>query len=60
MGHVIFQGSAAAIVTPMHNRQRVDYQAFRRILEYQIEGGTDAILVNGTTGESAVLPDTES
>lgn len=55
MNHVIFEGSAAAIVTPMDSRQHVDYQAFRRILDYQIEGGTDAILVNGTTGESATL-----
>ena len=51
----IFKGAGVAIVTPMLEDGRVDYDGFDKILEFQINGGTDAIIVCGTTGESSTL-----
>ncbi|MDR0839183.1 MAG: 4-hydroxy-tetrahydrodipicolinate synthase [Oscillospiraceae bacterium] len=48
----VFTGSSVAIVTPF-NDAGVDYDAFGRIIDEQIAGGTDAITVCGTTGESS-------
>ncbi len=42
-----------AIITPMHEDGSLDYDELGRIIEDQIRGGTDAIIVNGTTGEAA-------
>ncbi|MGC8587414.1 MAG: 4-hydroxy-tetrahydrodipicolinate synthase [Hydrogenobaculum sp.] len=47
-------GSITAIVTPFKNGE-VDYGAFERLIEFQIENGTDGILVCGTSGESPTL-----
>lgn len=51
----IFEGSGVAIVTPMKADGQVDYEAFRKLIEFQIEGSTDAIIVCGTTGEASTL-----
>lgn len=51
----IFKGAAVAIVTPMKENGEVDYECFRKFIEFQIEGGTDAIVVCGTTGEASTL-----
>ena len=50
----IFTGSAVAIVTPFRAGS-IDFNAFDRLVERQIQGGTDAIVVCGTTGEAATL-----
>ena len=50
----IFQGSAVAIVTPFRDGA-IDFTAFTRLIELQIASGTDAIVVCGTTGESATM-----
>ena len=50
----VFTGSAVAIVTPFCG-DGVDLEAFDRLIECQIQGGTDAIVVCGTTGEAATL-----
>lgn len=50
----IFTGAATAVVTPFKNGA-IDYTAFGRILDSQISGGIDAIVVAGTTGEAATL-----
>jgi 4-hydroxy-tetrahydrodipicolinate synthase len=50
----MFRGSIVAIVTPFKNDQ-VDEDAFRELIEFQIENGTSAIVPCGTTGESATL-----
>ncbi len=57
----IFKGSAVAIVTPFHDdaEQSINYDAFADILDYQIENGTDAIVVCGSTGESATMTEEE-
>jgi 4-hydroxy-tetrahydrodipicolinate synthase len=49
------QGSIVAIVTPMHTDGSVDLPTFDRLIEWHIDAGTDAIVVVGTTGESATL-----
>ena len=51
----IFKGAGVAIVTPMLADGRVDYDRFDELLEFQIKGGTDAIIVCGTTGEASTL-----
>ena len=51
----IFEGAGVAIVTPFHKDGRVNYEKFAELLEFQIENGTDAIIVCGTTGEASTL-----
>ena len=55
----IFTGAAVAIVTPMLPDGSVDYKGLADLVEFQIKGGTDAIVICGTTGESATLKDDE-
>lgn len=50
----MFKGSIVAIVTPFTKGQ-VDYEKLRELIEFQIEGGTDAIVPCGTTGEASTL-----
>ena len=50
----IFTGAATAIITPFKNGA-VDYESFGKIIDAQISGGIDAIVVAGTTGEAATL-----
>jgi len=50
----MFKGSIVAIVTPFTNGQ-VDYEKLRELVEFQISGGTDAIVPCGTTGEASTL-----
>lgn len=49
------QGSMTALVTPMTADGAVDYDALARLIEWQIESGTHALVAVGTTGESATL-----
>lgn len=51
----VFTGAGVAIVTPFKDNGEVDYEKFTEMVEYQIENGTDAIIVCGTTGESSTL-----
>lgn len=51
----IFTGAGVAIVTPFHANGEVNYEKFAELIEDQIAGGTDAIIVCGTTGESSTL-----
>lgn len=51
----VFTGAGVAIVTPFKDNGEVDYERFAEMVEYQIENGTDAIIVCGTTGESSTL-----
>lgn len=55
----IFTGAATALVTPMTSDGTVDYESFKRLVEFQINGGIDALVVCGTTGESSTLTDDE-
>ena len=51
----IFKGAGVAICTPFKADGAVDYDKFREQIEYQIDNGTDAIIVCGTTGEASCL-----
>lgn len=51
----IFTGAGVAIVTPMNEDGTVNYDSFRNLVEEQIAGGTDCIIVCGTTGEASTL-----
>ncbi len=55
----MIQGSLVAIVTPMNDDGTVDEAAFRRLVDWHVEQGTDAIVAVGTTGESATLDERE-
>ena len=50
----IFTGAATAIITPFKDG-KIDYISFEKVIEDQIKGGIDAIVVAGTTGEAATL-----
>ena len=54
----IFEGAATALVTPL-TAEGIDYAAFGRLIDWQIESGIDALVVCGTTGESSTLTDEE-
>lgn len=54
----IFIGSAPAIVTPFTDKG-VNYQTFGDLIEFLIKGGSDALVVCGTTGEASTMPDEE-
>lgn len=55
----IFTGAGVALVTPMNEDGSVNYKKLEEILEFQIAGGTDAIIICGTTGEASTLTDEE-
>ncbi|MCI8768354.1 MAG: 4-hydroxy-tetrahydrodipicolinate synthase [Ruminococcus sp.] len=55
----IFKGAGVAIITPMKENLEVNYDKLDEILEEQIAGETDSIIICGTTGESATLSEQE-
>lgn len=55
MKEPIFTGAAVAIITPMNDDGSVNYEEFAKFVDWQIENGTDAIVICGTTGESSTL-----
>ena len=54
----IFRGAATALVTPL-TENGVDYAAFEKLINWQIESGIDALVICGTTGEASTLTDEE-
>ena len=54
----IFRGAATALVTPL-TASGVDYEAFGRLIDWQIESGINALVIAGTTGEGSTLSDEE-
>ena len=54
----IFTGAATALVTPL-NENGVDYAAFEKLINWQIDEGIDALVICGTTGEASTLTDEE-
>ncbi|OGI60346.1 4-hydroxy-tetrahydrodipicolinate synthase [Candidatus Nomurabacteria bacterium RIFCSPHIGHO2_01_FULL_37_25] len=59
MNKIKFFGSIPAIVTPFKKNGELDLLALEKLVKYQIEGGVDAIVVAGSTGEAATLNDEE-
>lgn len=51
----IFKGAGVALITPFKENKEVDYEALERLVDFQIDNGTDSIIVCGTTGESSTL-----
>ena len=54
MKKIIFKGCGTAIVTPF-NKDGVDFNEFKKLIEFQIENKADSIIVCGTTGESSTM-----
>lgn len=50
-----FTGTGVAIITPFHEDGKIDWESFRQVIEYQIKGEVEYIVVLGTTGESATI-----
>lgn len=59
MKKTVFTGSACALITPFDENRKIDSKTFRKQIEYQIENGTDALVVCGTTGENSTLDNRE-
>ena len=55
MKKLIFKGAAVALVTPMQSDGSVNYKVLGDLIEHQIKNETDALVICGTTGESATL-----
>ena len=51
----IFKGAGVAIVTPMYDNEEVNYEKLEELINWQIDQGTDAIIICGTTGEASTL-----
>ena len=58
MKNTVFCGAATAIVTPL-TKDGIDYEAFGRLIDFQLSEGIDAIVAVGTTGEGSTLTDEE-
>jgi len=54
-----FTGSGVALVTPFKQDKSIDFDALRKLVRYQIDGGIDFLVVQGTTGESPTLSQAE-
>lgn len=59
MKKTVFQGAGVAIVTPMFDDMSINYPKLGEMIDWQIEQGTDAIVICGTTGESTTMTDDE-
>ena len=55
----IFKGAGVAIVTPMKDNFEINYGQLEENINYQIDNGTDCIVITGTTGESSTLTEKE-
>ncbi len=55
----IFKGAGVALVTPFHEDETVNYEALEALIEMQLDGHTDAIIVCGTTGEPSTMTEEE-
>jgi dihydrodipicolinate synthase len=51
----IFTGAGVALITPMKQDGEVDYDGLKKLIDFQIENGTDSIIICGTTGEASTL-----
>ena len=58
MKKTVFEGIATALITPI-NENGVDYEAFKKLIDWQIEQGINALVIAGTTGEASTFSDDE-
>ena len=59
MKKTIFTGAGVAVITPMRADFSIDYEELGRIIDHQIDNGTDCIVICGTTGEASAMTDEE-
>ena len=59
MKDIIFNGVGTAIATPFDSNDNINFDEFKRLVEYQIENGVNAIIVCGTTGEASTMTEEE-
>ena len=59
MKNTIFTGAGVAIITPMNADGSINFDELGRLIDFNIDNGTDAIIICGTTGESATMTDDE-
>ena len=59
MKNTIFTGAGVAIVTPMNQDGSINFDKLGELIDFNIDNGTDAIIICGTTGESATMSDEE-
>ncbi|MCH1981602.1 4-hydroxy-tetrahydrodipicolinate synthase [Ruminococcus sp. OA3] len=59
MKKVIFKGVGTALITPMRDDGSINYPVFKELIEMQIRGDADALIIAGTTGEGSTLTDKE-
>ena len=55
----LFTGSGVALITPFNNKNEINFEKLRELLEFHIANKTDAVIVTGTTGESSTMTDQE-
>lgn len=55
MKHLIFSGAATALATPFDQQGNISWDELEQLVEFQVEGGIDAIVACGTTGEAATM-----
>jgi len=55
----MFRGSYVALITPMTETGEVDYASLHTLVDYQLQNGTDGLVIMGTTGEAATIPFSE-
>ena len=56
---MVFKGVATALITPFTNDNKIDIESLKRLLEFQLDGGVNAVVVLGTTGEPATMSQSE-
>jgi len=54
----VFEGAATALITPL-TENGIDYEAFGKLIDWQIDKGIDALVICGTTGEASTLDDND-
>lgn len=59
MKNTLFTGAGIAIITPFNEDDSINYERLGEMIDYQIENGTDAIIICGTTGEASTMSDEE-
>ena len=55
----IFKGCATAIITPFDKNNKINFTAFKKLVDFQIENGVNALVFLGTTGEASTLTEKE-
>ena len=59
MADINLKGMGVALITPFKEDESVDYEALARLVDYQLQNGTDYLVVLGTTAETPTLTEEE-